>query len=79
MDDISIAEIHRALLGPWVPYAIKGLPPVRLCDVRQGRSPHIVTVLAVRIEEGEVAWAKRIVMSPIDEKVIALKSAEQRN
>jgi len=75
----TAAEIRRALRGPRVPYAISGLPPVMLCDVRRGRSPHGVTVMAVRIERGAVAWAKRIVMSPLDEKVIALQSAEQRN
>ncbi len=75
----TVAEVRRALRGPRVPYGIKGLPPVLLCDVRRGRSPWNVTVLAVRIERGQVAWAKRIVMSPIDEKVITLQSAEQRN
>ena len=75
----TVAEVRRALRGPRVPYAIKGLPSVILCDVRRGRSPHGVTVLAVRIERGAVAWAKRIVMSPLDEKVVALRSAEKRN
>lgn len=76
----TVAEVRRALRGPRVPYGINyWLPPVLLCDVRRGRSPWNVTVLAVRIERGQVAWAKRIVMSPMDEKVIALQSAEQRN
>ena len=75
----TVAEVRRALRGPRVPFGIKGLPPVLLCDVRRGRSPWNVTVLAVRIECGQVAWARRIVMSPIDEKVIALQSSEQRN
>ena len=75
----TVAEVRRALRGPRVPYGIKGLPPVLLCAVRRGRSPWNVTVMAVRIERGQLAWAKRIVMSPLDEKVIALLSAERRN
>lgn len=75
----TAAEIHRALNGPLVPCGIKGFGHVMVGDVRRGRSPRVVSVLAVALENGAVSWAKRIFMSPLDDTVIALQSAAQRN
>jgi hypothetical protein len=72
-------EIRRALRGPRVSWPVDWLPNVVVCDVRPGRSSNCVTVMAVKIIEGRVQWAKRIPLSPLDEKVIALRCAEQRN
>jgi hypothetical protein len=73
------AEIRRALRGPRVAWPVEWLPDVVACDVRPGRTPNSVTVMAVKIIDGRVQWAKRIPLSPLDDKVIALRCAEQRN
>jgi hypothetical protein len=75
----TAAEIRRALRGPRVPWPVDWLPNVVVCDVRPARGPDCVTVMAVRIIDGRVQWAKRIPLSLLDEKVIALRCAEQRN
>ena len=75
----TIAEVRRALRGPVVPWRMKGCGHVMLCDVRNGSSARIVSVLAVAFERRQVSWAKRIFMTPIDHEVIALRSADGRN
>jgi hypothetical protein len=58
---------------------MKGGEHVMLCDVRNGSSARIVSVLAVAFEHRRVSWAKRIFMTPIDDEVIALRAADRRN
>ena len=75
----TVAEVRRALRGPVVPWRMKGCGHVMLCDVRNGSSARIVSVLAVAFERQQMSWAKRIFMMPIDHEVIALRSAGGRN
>lgn len=75
----TVVEVRRALRGPVVPWRMKGCGHVVLCDVRNGSSARIVSVLAVAFERRQVSWAKRIFMTPIDREVIELRSAGGRN
>ena len=75
----TVAEVRLALRGAVVPWRMKGCGHVVLCDVRNGSSARIVSVLAVAFERRQVAWAKRIFMTPIDREVIDLRSAGGRN
>lgn len=81
MREPTAEEIAAALRGPTVPASMSfsGFPRVVLCDPRSS-SQRVATVLAVSLSPaGDVQWARRVVMSQMDEAVITLRSAEVLN